>query len=259
MFPFLIGFNLLDMLGLLGLGSVGDSQSSTHPFRYQDYQVDDAMIKLIAQHERNGDGSKPSNPSYTIPGERSGTIGFGSHTIVKSNGLDFTPSTIGNGVTLAQLKARMGYPSSMTDLQFAKELVYNYCKCKKVRNFFVKLDSQNISFYRPLADALVDWGYNSGSGWSSGRFNTMVTELKKMSDAGMLNAENGKKIAQLYIIARGGYLKDIGIGRQTSNFWRTLVMAERIRGVNMDKYSLHSACTAYKGNWNLYSISNFGV
>lgn len=216
MFPFFVGFFGLEFLNFFGMSGIGNNVVK----KYVDHVVSDALLNVKF-------GIEESYILKTVAyADAKGvyTIGIGLVDIFDEKG-NFVLKVY-KGLTLSQLKQRMG-KSFMADLPFVFMLMRNHVKRSMSSKVFKDLDELKIPYNADLADAIIDFYYNSGSAYGTKSYNDFKFRLNYLASVGQLN---NYSMSVEYIKYRLDYLASFSSVIYGSWARRVQIFADRING-----------------------------
>lgn len=149
------------------------------------------------------------------------TIGIGVVNVFDENG-NFVLKAY-KGLTLSFLKNKMG-KNQLSDLQFAYHLMRNHVRKSKSYQVFKELDSHKIPYDPNLADAIIDFYYNSGSAYGTKSYFAFIQELRQKSSL----PDRKKAFAIAYIRYRLDYLQSFSKVVYGSWLRRVQIFGDRI-------------------------------
>lgn len=232
MFPLFLGFFGSSFFQNLLTSSSDSSSNKT----YSSHVVSDGLLNVKFGIEEN------MNLKTVAYQDTVGvwTIGIGLVNIFDDN-LNFVLKVY-KGLTLSSLKAKMN-KTHLSDLQFCFSLMRNHVRKSKSYTVFKDLDSNSIPYNSNLADAIVDFYYNSGSAYGTTQYYAFLQRLKT-------NKAMGKNLpldfAIAYINYRLDYLASFSSIIYGSWLRRCQIFADRIaNNSDMDN----------KKSWALYPTS----
>ncbi len=199
--------------------------NSNNNMSYSNHIVTDGLLHVKFGIEENG---KLKTSAYQ-DAKGVWTIGIGLVDIFDDNGKYVLK--IAKGHTLAGLKLIMG-KTHLSDLQFCFNLMRNHIKRSNSGKVFADLDKYRIPYDADLADAIVDFYYNSGSAYNTGSYVAFINELRRLSSLPM----DKKRYAIAYLRYRLDYLQSWSPVVYGSWLRRVQIFADRIskKDVNMD-------------------------
>lgn len=218
-----------------------ENMDSSNTIKYSNHIISNEVLKLKADIEESG------SVKTTAYQDARGvwTIGIGMVYIYDENGKFIMKVT--KGLTLSTLKSKMN-KSSMSDLDFCYHLIRNHSKLK-VKGVFADLDTLNIPYNEGLANALVDFYFNSGGMHGTSYYHQFISDLRSIRSYG---ASRDEAYAKAYVRYRLGYLKSQFKKLYGSWIRRTQIYADRM---NTDKTMDN------KNSWKKYpttaALSNY--
>lgn len=207
---------MIDKILALGLTALGATmitkkgglfiESST----YSDFEANDNVITAVKVAE--GLVEK----AYKLPNETQYTIGFGTSYLFDKDGKPYSnagTNAVKAGDTLTLLKSKMSY-SSLSNSDFAEELIKNHLKASRYSKVAKDLDSFGVPFRQSFAEALMEVSYGSGSIF--GYLRSDIYYIDFLNNA--RNAKTDKDFATAYIRYRYNYYKNCTMRGQWSTY-----------------------------------------
>ncbi|MDV3506501.1 hypothetical protein CMU89_04815 [Elizabethkingia anophelis] len=249
-----VGATLLG-LAMAKKGSITFLESST----YSDFGISDTVLDLVKKSEGI------EERAYRLPNENQWTIGYGTSYLFNANGTPLkNHGAVRQGDTLSALKVEMGY-SSLSNLDFAEQLVQNHLTASRYSKVAKDLDSFNVPFKKNFAEALMEVSYGSGSIF--GRLTTDIYYINFLTMA--RNAKTDLDFAKAYIYYRYNYYKFCSLPGQWPTYqygWmrRIVRLTHYILGNNLSETQLTyyvggNGTSANKKKLADYVLTNFGL
>ncbi|WP_139149469.1 hypothetical protein [Elizabethkingia meningoseptica] len=254
--------NNLIGLGAMLLGATMAKKSGVKFFEsstYLGFEVNDTVLDFVKKSEGI------EERAYKLPNENQYTIGYGTSYLFNANGTPLkNHGAVRQGDTLTALKLEMGY-NSLSNLDFAEQLVQNHLNASRYTKVAKDLDSFNVPFKKNFAEALMEMSYGSGSIF--GRLSSDIYYVNFLIMA--RNAKTDLDFAKAYIYYRYNYYKFCSLKGQWPTYqygWmrRIVRLTNYIIGNNLSEIQLasyvgNSGTSANKKKLVDYVLTNFGL
>lgn len=194
------------------------------------------------------------------------TIGFGTVYVYADNNYSFKPlPKVVKGTTLSGLKKMFGL-GNISDVEFSERLMKNHIYRKDVVNvfsLFKKIDDKGIPFNQTLAQALVDFYYNSGRVGNSSYETDFINDINKINYKLDFKTVN-KQLAIAYFKFRCNYQSSVMSKTDWAKFKnglikRALFHTRRINGEFLLTYKMNDAQLPKLSQKQIYLKTNFGI
>ena len=238
MFPFFfMGMLGADWFTKLLNGNSNNTNNTNPNMKYSSHVVSDSLLNVKFGIEENYILKTNAYQDAKLVW----TIGIGTVDVFDDK-LNFVLKVY-KGLTLARLKAVMA-KTHLTDLQFCFNLMRNHVRRSKSYQVFKELDGFNIPYNANLADAIIDFNYNSGSAYGTTSYYAFIQTLRQ--NASMPN-NNAQKMAVAYVRYRLAYLES----------WSPKIYGSWIRRIQIfaDRIGKNDLSMDNKKSWKIFPTS----